>query len=138
VTRFGTANRLPQRLVGDHSSGHLAAGSGPAAVLNPGPHLVGQRPSTRHEAGPGAGPEGNAHDRLTVPVHDHKLELELDHATYEDDTKRIADAGWWELDSRDERRSVFVLHGREGARRYALIDTGGRGLLHLTRGQPSL
>ncbi len=78
-------------------------------------------------------PEDNAHDRLAVPVDDH----ELDHATYEDDTKRIADTGWWELESRDERRSVFVLHGQEGARRYALIDTSGQALVHLTRDQPS-
>lgn len=78
-------------------------------------------------------PRDNAHDRLAVPVEDH----EVDHATYEDDTKRIADTGWWELESRNDRRSVFVLHGREGARRYALIDTGGQALLHLTRHQPS-
>ncbi len=77
-------------------------------------------------------PEDDVHDRLAVPVDDH----DLDHATYEDDTKRIADSGWWELESRDGRRSVFVLHGRSGARRYALIDTGGQALLHLTRRQP--
>ena len=79
-------------------------------------------------------PEDNAHDRLAVPVDDH----DVGHATYEDDTKRIADTGWWELESRDDRRSVFVLHGRKGARRYALIDTGGQALLHLTRAQPPL
>lgn len=78
-------------------------------------------------------PRDEAQDRLAVPVDDH----DLDHATYEDDTKRIADTGWWELEDRDERRSVFVLHGREGARRYALIDTGRNALLHLTRDQPS-
>ncbi len=78
-------------------------------------------------------PEDHAHDRLAVPVEDH----DVDHATYEDDTKRIADTGWWELESRNDRRSVFVLHGREGARRYALVDTGGQALLHLTRSQPS-
>lgn len=72
-------------------------------------------------------------DRLAVPVDDHAL----DHATYEDDTKRIADSGWWELEDRDDRRSVFVLHGCKGSRRYALIDTGQRALLHLTRDQPS-
>lgn len=32
-------------------------------------------------------------DRLAVPVDDHGLE----HATYEDETKSIADTGWWEL-----------------------------------------
>jgi hypothetical protein len=31
---------------------------------------------------------------------------------------------------------VFVLHGREGARRYALIRTGEDFLLHLTKDQP--
>ena len=77
-------------------------------------------------------PPDTAHDRLAVPVDDHAL----DHATYEDDTKRIADTGWWELESRNDRRTVFVLHGRDGARRYALIDTGEQALLHLTRNQP--
>ena len=78
-------------------------------------------------------PEDHMHDRLAVPVEDH----DLDHASYEDDAKRIADAGWWQLESRTDRRSVFVLHGWYGARRYALIDTGGQALLHLTRQQPS-
>ena len=78
-------------------------------------------------------PEDTRQDRLAVPVEDHDLE----HATYEDDTKRIADTGWWELESRTPRRTVLVLHGRRGARRYALIDTGGQALLHLTRGRPS-
>ena len=78
-------------------------------------------------------PGDSAHNRLAVPVDDH----ELDHATYEDDTKRIADSGWWELESRTDRRTVFVLHGRDGARRYALIHTGGQDLLHLTRTQPA-
>ena len=77
-------------------------------------------------------PPDSSHDRLAVPVDDH----ELGHATYEDDTKRIADSGWWELESRNDRRTVFVLHGRTGARRYALIDTGAQALLHLTREQP--
>lgn len=31
---------------------------------------------------------------------------------------------------------VFVLHGRAGARRYALINTGRDGLLHLVEDQP--
>jgi len=70
-------------------------------------------------------------DRLAVPVADH----DLDHATYTDETKRIADSGWWELEDRNERRFVFVLHGRDGARRYALIDTGRDSLLHLVRDQ---
>jgi len=71
-------------------------------------------------------------DRLAIPVPDH----DLDHATYEDETKSIADTGWWELEDRDERRFVFVLHGREGARRYALVTTGEGALLHLVKDQP--
>jgi DNA ligase D-like protein (predicted 3'-phosphoesterase) len=72
-------------------------------------------------------------DRLAVAVDDH----DLAHASYEDATKAIADTGWWELEDRNERRFVFVLHGREAARRYALIDTGHDWLLHLTRAQPN-
>ena len=77
-------------------------------------------------------PTDSGHDRLAVPVDDHELE----HATYEDADKRIADDGWWELEDRNERRFVFVLHGQSGTRRYALIDTGSDWLLHLTRDQP--
>jgi DNA ligase D-like protein (predicted 3'-phosphoesterase) len=77
-------------------------------------------------------PEDPAHNRLAVPVADHEME----HAGYEDATKRIADSGWWELEDRDERRFVFVLHGRTAARRYALISTGTDALLHLVRDQP--
>ena len=66
-------------------------------------------------------------DRLAVAVSDH----DLAHASYTDATKAIADTGWWELQDRTERRFVFVLHGRGGARRYALIDTGSDWLLHL-------
>jgi DNA ligase D-like protein (predicted 3'-phosphoesterase) len=71
-------------------------------------------------------------DRLAVAVADHDLE----HASYTDADKRIADAGTWELEDVDDRRFVFVLHGRNGARRYALIRTGKDWLLHLTRRQP--
>jgi DNA ligase D-like protein (predicted 3'-phosphoesterase) len=77
-------------------------------------------------------PTNHRADRLAVPVGDHDLE----HATYEDADKDIADTGWWELEDRDERRFVFVLHGREGSRRYALIDTGKDALLHLLKEQP--
>jgi DNA ligase D-like protein (predicted 3'-phosphoesterase) len=77
-------------------------------------------------------PTDPAHNRLAVPVDDH----ELGHATYQDATKRIADTGWWELEDRDERRVVFILHGREGSRRYALISTGTDALLHLVQRQP--
>ncbi len=71
-------------------------------------------------------------DRLAVAVSDHDLE----HATYTDEHKEIADTGWWELEDRTNRRFVFVLHGRDAARRYALIDTGQDWLLHLVRRQP--
>lgn len=72
------------------------------------------------------------HDRLAVAVADHALE----HATYVDESKRIAEDGWWELEDRTQRRFVFVLHGQRGSSRYALIDTGNDWLLHLTRDQP--
>ena len=71
-------------------------------------------------------------DRLAVAVADH----DLDHATYTDETKTIADTGWWELEDRTERRFVFVLHGAKGPVRYALIDTGDDWLLHLSKKQP--
>ena len=77
-------------------------------------------------------PTSPAKDRLAVPVDDHALE----HATYEDETKSIADAGWWELEDRNDRRTVFVLHGRRGARRYALVSTDQGALLHLLKDQP--
>ena len=74
-----------------------------------------------------------AHDRLAVAVSDHDLE----HASYTDDAQ--ADRrrpGWWELEDRNDRRFVFVLHGQDASRRYALIDTGSDWLLHLTKNQP--
>lgn len=77
-------------------------------------------------------PTGSGQDRLAIAVPDH----DLDHATYADADKDVADTGWWELEDRTERRFVFVLHGREGSRRYALIDTGSDWLVHLTRDQP--
>jgi hypothetical protein len=77
-------------------------------------------------------PTSSRHDRLAVAVPDH----DLDHLDYEDADKAVADTGWWELEDRNERRTVFVLHGRDGARRYALIRTGEDFLLHLTKNQP--
>lgn len=71
-------------------------------------------------------------DRLAVAVGDH----DLDHLRYEDEHKSIADIGWWEDEDRTTRRMLFVLHGREGAVRYALIDTGRDWLLHRTKDQP--
>jgi hypothetical protein len=77
-------------------------------------------------------PERSGANRLAVAVPDHDLE----HLTYSDADKDIADIGWWEEHDRDERRLVFTLHGRLGARRYALIRTASDWLLHLTKEQP--
>lgn len=67
--------------------------------------------------------------RLAVEVADH----DLDHLTYEDATKSIADTGWWEEHDRNERRLLFTLHGRGDARRYALIRTEQGWLLRRTK-----
>ena len=77
-------------------------------------------------------PPDSRTDRLAVAVTDH----DLGHARYSDADKDIADAGWWELEDRNDKRFVFVLHGRTGSHRYALIDTGTDWLLHLTKDQP--
>src|SRR3954447_25212135 len=77
-------------------------------------------------------PESAAGNRLAVQVPDHALE----HLTYEDADKSIADTGWWTLEDETERRMLFVLHGRDAARRYALIHTSSDWLLHLTKDQP--
>ena len=73
-------------------------------------------------------------DRLAIAVSDH----DLDHLTYVDEHKSIADIGTWEEVDRNARRIVFVLHGASGDARYALIDTGDNWLLHLTREQPGV
>jgi hypothetical protein len=77
-------------------------------------------------------PTSTREDRLAVGVADH----DLDHATYEDAEKSIADSGWWELRDRNERRTVFTLHGSHGTHRYALIKTDSDWLLHLMSEQP--
>ncbi len=77
-------------------------------------------------------PTDPRHDRLAVPVPDHDLE----HATYTDEHKSIADHGTWVLLDHTDRRFVFELHGERGVARYALIDTGKDWLLHLTKDQP--
>lgn len=71
-------------------------------------------------------------NRLAVSVPDH----DLDHLTYTDEHKGIADIGWWEEEDRNDRRFVFLLHGRDDTRRYALIRTDRDWLLHLTTEQP--
>jgi DNA ligase D-like protein (predicted 3'-phosphoesterase) len=77
-------------------------------------------------------PSKSSENRLAVAVPDHDLE----HLTYTDADKSIADIGWWDEESRTDKRIVFVLHGRTGARRYALIRTDSDWLLHLTKDQP--
>ncbi len=69
---------------------------------------------------------------MAVQVPDH----DLDHLTYTDEHKFIADIGWWEEQDRNDRRFVFVLHGRTGSVRYALIRTDTDWLLHRTKDQP--
>jgi DNA ligase D-like protein (predicted 3'-phosphoesterase) len=78
-------------------------------------------------------PDDPTDNRLAIAVPDHDLE----HLTYEDADKSIADIGTWEEHDRTERRMLFTLHGRAGARRYALIRTGEGWLLHLTKDQPA-
>lgn len=72
-------------------------------------------------------------DRLAVAVDDHALE----HLTYEDADKSIADIGWWEEHDRTARRMLFTLHGRHTSIRYALIRTDRDWLLHRTKDQPA-
>ncbi|MCW0215574.1 MAG: ATP-dependent DNA ligase [Pseudonocardia sp.] len=77
-------------------------------------------------------PERSGANRLAIAVPDHELE----HLTYTDEDKDIADIGWWEEHDRTERRILFTLHGRRDSRRYALIRTSSDWLLHLTKEQP--
>jgi DNA ligase D-like protein (predicted 3'-phosphoesterase) len=76
-------------------------------------------------------PDTPDHDRLAIAVPDH----DLDHLTYADADKSIADIGWWEQHDANEHRIVFSLHGRESDVRYALIDTGNDWLLHRVKAQ---
>jgi DNA ligase D-like protein (predicted 3'-phosphoesterase) len=78
-------------------------------------------------------PDSPGQNRLAVAVPDH----DLDHLTYTDADKSIADIGWWEEHDRNDRRFVFTLHGRAGSRRYALIRTKSDWLLHLVKDQPA-
>lgn len=75
-------------------------------------------------------------DRLAVAVADH----DLDHATYTDEHKTIADHGWWEEVDRTGRRLLLDLHGTGGTVRYALIHTsapdGTDWLCHRVKDQP--
>jgi DNA ligase D-like protein (predicted 3'-phosphoesterase) len=76
-------------------------------------------------------PDDSSHDRLAVPVGDHEME----HLTYTDADKSIADIGWWEQHDANERRIVFTLHGATSDVRYALINTGDDWLLHRVKQQ---
>ena len=112
----------------------------PAFVLHdhrkPQPHFdlrLEQGGVLRSWAVPKGLPTGPRQDRLAVAVDDHDLE----HLTYEDADKSIADIGWWEDDGGNDRRLLFTLHGRESSVRYALIATGNDWLLHKTKDQPS-
>jgi len=75
-------------------------------------------------------PDDPKRNRLAVAVPDH----DLDHLTYSDADKDIADTGWWEEVDRNDKRLVFTLHGRGGPRTYALIRTDSDWLLHLMKG----
>jgi hypothetical protein len=76
-------------------------------------------------------PTAPTHNRLAIAVPDH----DLAHLTYVDADKGIADTGWWEQHDASDRRMVFTLHGRAGARRYALITTERGMLIHLLKKQ---
>lgn len=113
--------------------------AGPAFVLHdhrrPRPHFdlrLEEGGVLRSWALPRGVPTTSAQNRLAIAVADH----EMDHLTYTDADKSIADTGWWQEHDRTDRRMVFTLHGRTGPRRYALIDTGSAWLLHLTKDQP--
>jgi hypothetical protein len=111
----------------------------PAFVLHdhrkPRPHFdlrLEQGGVLRSWAVPKGLPSTSGQDRLAVAVPDHDLE----HLRFEDEHKAIADIGWWEDVGSNERRLLFVLHGRSSSVRYALIDTGRDWLLHRTKQQP--
>ena len=76
-------------------------------------------------------PTVSSGNRLAVSVPDH----DLDHLTYEDADKSIADIGWWEEHDRNDHRMVFTLHGQREAVRYALIQTSTDWLLHRMKDQ---
>jgi len=77
-------------------------------------------------------PTNSRENRLAVAVPDH----DMDHLRYTDEDKFIADTGWWEENDRNDRRLVFTLHGRQGAVRYALIQTSTDWLVHRIKDQP--
>src|SRR2546429_5745083 len=78
-------------------------------------------------------PPDATENRLAIAVPDHDLE----HLTYEDADKSIADSGTWEELDRNERRLGFALHGRKPTRRDALIRPDAGWLLHPMKDQPA-
>jgi len=124
--------------VDQERTGESAVRPGPAFVVHdhrrPRHHVdlrLEENGALRSWALPRGLPVDPGHDRLAVQVPDHGL----DHLTYEDADKSVADTGWWEEHDRTDRRILFTLHGRGGPRRYALIRTARGWLLHLTRDQ---
>jgi DNA ligase D-like protein (predicted 3'-phosphoesterase) len=110
----------------------------PAFVLHdhrkPRPHFdlrLEQDGVLRSWAVPRGLPDSSGHNRLAIAVPDHALE----HLTYTDADKSIADIGWWELHDANDRRIVFSLHGRDAVVRYALIRTDRDWLLHRVKEQ---
>ena len=112
----------------------------PAFVLHdhrvPRPHFdlrLEENGMLRSWAVPRGLPTEPGRNRLAVAVPDHDLE----HLTYTDADKSIADTGWWEEHPpRTDRRILFTLHGGSGSTRYALIRTDRDWLLHRTKEQP--
>src|SRR5256885_8093848 len=95
----------------------------PAFVLHdhrrPRPHFdlrLEERGVLRSWAVPRGLPVDPAEDRLAIEVPEHALE----HLTYTDADKSIADIGWWGAHDRNKRRILFPLHGRGGPGRDAL------------------
>jgi hypothetical protein len=117
----------------------MADGSGrPAFVLHdhrrPRPHFdlrLEEGGVLRSWALPRGLPRGSE-KRLAVAVPDHAL----DHLTYQDADKSIADIGWWEEHDRNQHRIVFTLHGLRDSLRYVLIRTSQDWLLRRTNEQP--
>lgn len=113
--------------------------SRPAFVLHkhdrPRPHFdlrLEEDGVLRSWAVPRGMPTSSSGNRLAIAVPDH----DMDHLGYSDETKSIADTGWWEAEDRSEKRIVFTLHGQGVPRRYALIRTAENWLLHLAKDQP--
>ena len=77
-------------------------------------------------------PAPSSQNRLAVEVDDH----DLDHLTYEDADKDIADIGWWEEHDRTDGASCSRCTAASASVRYALIRTDTDWLMHRTKEQP--